>query len=94
MKIHITSKKPVLTQHGRFAVGSTVEVPHQLAQFLIARGDAVAFEVKEAIDRPSLAAGEVVQSSVLPVVQALPQTIVTESAPGAKKKAKTRKTVE
>lgn len=94
MKIHITSKKPVLTQHGRLAVGSTVEVPNQLAQFLISRGDAVAFEVKEAIDRPYQAAGEVAQSFASPVAQASQQTIASESEHGAKKRGRPRKIVE
>lgn len=91
MKIHITSKKPVLTQHGRLAVGSTVEVQDQLAKFLIERGDAVAFEVKEALERPLLADGAEVSLSALPVVQASQPMIASESDHGAKKQVRPRK---
>lgn len=93
MKIHITSKKPVLTQHGRFAMGSTVEVQDQLARFLIERGDAVAFEVKEAMDRPLRADGAEVSLSALQVVPASLPMIASESEHGAKKRGRPRKIV-
>ncbi len=56
MNIIITSKKPVLTQFGRLPMGMTVDVPDNLAQFLIDRGEAQAVETKVAQPEPVAAA--------------------------------------
>jgi stringent starvation protein B len=90
MKIVITSKKPVLTQFGRHPHGVTVDVPDQLAKFLIERGDAVCFETKEAMDRPSQAAGSTEPSSALPVAQASIEQTSSESENGEAPKKRGR----
>lgn len=90
MKIVITSKKPVLTQFGRLPHGLSVDVPDQLAIFLIERGDAVRFETKEAMDRPTLAAGSTEPSSASPVVQASPEQTSNESESGEAPKKRGR----
>lgn len=91
MKIVITSTKPVLTQFGRLPKGQAVDVPEQLAKFLIDRGDAVAFETKQAIDRPSVAAGTMESSSALPVAPASQVTTPSESEPGVKRRGRPKK---
>ena len=91
MKIVVTTRKPVLTQLGRLPKDVPVDVPPQLASFLIERGDAVLLETKEAMDRPIEAAGTTVQSSALPVAPALP--VMTLSVPkfGAKRRGRPKK---
>lgn len=88
MQIVITSKKPVLTEYGRFPMGHTVNVPLPLAQFLIARGDAVALETKQASERPSQAAGQVEPSQSLPVAQASTDQTATKSENGGKRRGR------
>jgi stringent starvation protein B len=90
MKIVITSKKPVLTQFGRHPNGVMIDVPDQLAKFLIERGDAVRFETKEAMERPLQAAGEMEQSSALPVAQASQEQMSSESDSGEAPKKRGR----
>jgi hypothetical protein len=91
MKIVVVTKKPVLTQFGRLPKDVPVEVNDHLARFLIDRGDAVAFETKEKMDYPPLAAGMMAQSSALPVAQASTETTSSASEPGAKRRGRPRK---
>lgn len=65
-------------------MGHTVNVPLPLAQFLIARGDAVALETKQASERPSKAAGKVEPSPSSPVAQASTEATATQSENGGK----------
>lgn len=90
MKIVITSKKLVLTQHGRFPQGHTVDVPDQLALFLIERGEAVRFETKEAMNRPSQAVGATEPSSASPAAQVSPEQTPNESVSGEQPKRRGR----
>ena len=53
MKIIVISNKPVLTQFGRLPKGVPVDVPDNLAQFLIDRGEASFMEVKTGTIDPS-----------------------------------------
>lgn len=91
MKIVVTSKKPVLTTYGRLPANVPVDVADQLAKFLIERGDAVLFETKQAIDRPSEAAGKTEPSSASPAAQASQVTTPSESESGAKRRGRPRK---
>lgn len=91
MKIVVIAKKPVLTQFGRLAKNVPVDVPDQLAKFLIERGDALAYEVKERLDRPFVAAGKVESLSAAPAAQALPNETLSLSGAGEKKRGRPRK---
>jgi hypothetical protein len=91
MKIVVITKKPVLTTYGRLPKDKPVDVNDHLARFLIERGDAVAFETKERMDRPSVAAGAMEPSSALPVAQASQVTMLSESEPGVKRRGRPRK---
>lgn len=91
MKIVITAKKPVLVPGRRLPVGIPVEVAEPLGLFLIKRGEAVALEVKEKLDRPYQAAGETEPSFASPVGQVSPQTTAPESETGVKKRGRPRK---
>jgi hypothetical protein len=91
MKIVVVTKKPVLTQFGRLAKDIPVDVPDQLAKFLIERGDAVAFEVKERIDRPFVDAGKVAPLSAAPAAQASTSETLESSELGAKRRGRPRK---
>lgn len=94
--IVVTSKKPILTaERGRLPAGIPITVSDLLAQMLIERGEAVLKETKDAIDRPTKAAGEVQLSSALPVAPALPSTTASESEPGEtpKRRGRPRKNV-
>lgn len=91
MKIVITSKKPVLTPYGRLPAGRPIDVNDHLSKFLIERGDAVLFETKQAIDRPSEAAGKTEPSSASLAAQASQVTTPSESESGAKRRGRPRK---
>ena len=91
MKIVVVTKKPVLTQFGRLPKDIPVDVPAQLAKFLIERGDAVALETKNQMDRPTVAAGTTELLSASPAAQALPQTTLSESGSGVKRRGRPRK---
>lgn len=91
-KIVVTTKKPVITaERGRLPRDIPVEVSELLARHLIERGDAVAFETKEKMDRPIVAAGMVEPSYALPVAQASTQTTSSEFEPGAKRRGRPKK---
>lgn len=91
MKIVIVSKKPVLTPTGRLPKDIPVDVADQLGKFLIERGDAVLFEVKERIDRPFVDAGKMELSSALPAAPASTSETLISSENGAKKRGRPRK---
>ncbi len=91
MKIVVITKKPVLTQFGRLQKDIPVDVPDQLAKFLIERGDAVTFEVKERIDRPFVDAGKVEPLSAAPAGQASTSETLSTFDNGAKKRGRPRK---
>ena len=91
MKIVVVTKKPVLTQFGRLPKDIPVDVPDQLGIFLIERGDAVTFEVKERIDRPFVDAGKAELSSAAPAAQASTSETLSTSDSGAKKRGRPRK---
>jgi hypothetical protein len=91
LKIVVINKKPVLTQFGRLPKDIPVDVPDQLAKFLIERGDAVAMETKEKMDRPTEAAGITEPLSALPVAPASLQTTLPSSELGAKRRGRPRK---
>lgn len=91
MKIVVISKKPVLTPTGRLPKDIPVDVADQLGKFLIERGDAVLFEVKERIDRPFVDAGKMEQSSALPAAPALTSETLISSESGVKKRGRPRK---
>jgi hypothetical protein len=90
-KIVVTNKKPVLTQFGRLPQNVPVDVPPQLAKFLVERGDAVYLETKEKMDRPTQAAGTEGPSSALPVAPASPMTTLSASELGAKRRGRPKK---
>jgi hypothetical protein len=90
MKIVITAKKPVLTTYGRLPANVPVDVADQLAKFLIERGDAVLFETKQAIDRPSEAAGKTEPSSASLAAPASQVTTPSESGSGVVKRGRGR----
>ena len=91
MKIVVINKKPVLTQFGRLPKDIPVDVPDQLAKFLIDRGDAVPFEVKERLDRPFVDAGNVEPLSAAPAAPVLTSETLESSEDGAKKRGRPRK---
>jgi hypothetical protein len=91
MKIVVVTKKPVLTQFGRLAKDIPIDVPDQLGKFLIERGDAVLFEVKERLDRPFVIAGSVEPLSAAPAAQASTNETLSTSDNGAKKRGRPRK---
>lgn len=92
MKIVVTSKKPVLTaERGRLPVNVPIEVSDLLGAHLLEQGVAVLFETKEKMDRPIAAAGMEERSSALPVAQASPQTMLSESSNGAKRRGRPKK---
>lgn len=91
MKIVVVTKKPVLTPTGRLPKDIPVDVADQLGKFLIERGDAMLFEVKERIDRPFQDAGKMELSSALPAAQALTSKTLILSKDGAKKRGRPRK---
>lgn len=91
MKIVVINKKPVLTQFGRLPKDLPVDVPDQLAKFLIERGDAVALETKEKMDRPTEAAGTTEPLSASPVAQVSQQTTLSASESGVKRRGRPRK---
>ena len=91
MKIVVVTKKPVLTQFGRLVHGLPVDVPPQLAKFLIDRGDAVAYETKERMDRPIEADGTAALSSAWHQGHPLQPQTLSASEPGAKRRGRPRK---
>ena len=92
MKIIVVSKKPVFTaERGRLPKDVPVDVSSILAKFLIDRGEAVLLETKEALNRPTEAAGMGALSSASPVAQVLQPTMLSESAFGAKRRGRPRK---
>lgn len=92
MKIIITSKKPVITaERGRLPKDIPVDVSPLLAQHLIEQGVAVLMETKEAMDRPTEAAGMEEPLSVSPVAQVSPQTTLSASESGVKRRGRPRK---
>ena len=89
MKIVITTRKPVFDDNlGRLNEGDVVEIADRKANFYIQEGLAMCYQTKVLQDRPCLGAGVVEPLSALPVAQALPQTTVSESESGAKKKGR------
>lgn len=91
MKIVVVTKKPVLTPTGRLPKDIPIEVKDHLGKFLIERGDAVLFEVKERLDRPFVIAGKVEPLSAAPAAQASTSETLESSEPGAKKRGRPRK---
>lgn len=92
MKIHITSRKPILDdRHGRLVTGQIVDVVDNKALFYIQRGEAEMLEVKDKRERPLQDAGTAQQSSALPVDQASAPMTSSESEAGAKKKTARKK---
>lgn len=91
MKIVVINKKPVLTQFGRLPKDIPVDVPDQLAKFLIERGDAVALETKESMDRPTVAAGNQESLSASPVAPASQETTSSASESGVKRRGRPKK---
>jgi hypothetical protein len=91
MKIVVVTKKPVLTPTGRLPKDIPVDVADQLGKFLIERGDAVLFEVKERIDRPFVDAGKMELSSALPAAPVSTSEMLISSENGAKKRGRPRK---
>jgi hypothetical protein len=98
MKIVITTKKPLYAvgHANRLQVGVPIEVSDHLGKFYIERGDAVAYEVKEQMDRPSEADGAAASSSALPLAQASqPQTSsLSDSGDSPRKRGRPRKSEE
>ena len=90
-KIVVTTRKPVITQFGRLPKDIPSDVPPLLAKFLVERGDAVYYETKVAMDRPTEAAGATDQSSALPAAPASQQTTLSVSESGAKRRGRPRK---
>ena len=89
MQITITTKKPVFDDvHGRLNEGDVVDVSAQKANFYIKEGLAMCYQTKVLQDRPSLGAGVTEPLSALPVAQVSPQTTVSESESGAKKRGR------
>lgn len=81
----ITTLKPILLPEGKLKVGSVVELPESLARFFLERGEA-----EHWVDpNPSQAAGSL--SSASPAAPVLPQTTLSASAPGGKKRGRPRK---
>ena len=89
MQITITTRKPVFDDvHGRLKEGDVVEVSSQKANFYIKEGLAMCYQTKVMQDRPYQAVGATESLSASPAVQAQPQTTVSESADGAKKRGR------
>ena len=89
-KIVVVTPKAVLTQFGKLPKDIPVDVPHGLADFLVTRGDAVYFQTKEAMDRPTLASGETEPSLPSPAVRASQSTTLNSSELGEKPKRRGR----
>lgn len=91
-QIVVTSKKPVITaERGRLPRDVPVDVSPLLAAHLLEQGVAVLLETKEAMNRPIEAAGTTAPSSALPAAQASPQTTLSSSEPGAKRRGRPKK---
>ena len=89
MKITITTKKkPIDDRLGRLEFNNTYDLPDHKALFYIHRGEAMLYETKVNQDFPCVADGLTAQSSALDLGRALPQTTVSESESGAKKKGR------
>lgn len=88
MKIYIEAPKGCMTDQGRFAHGSVVDVSEPLGKFLIEIGDAKLYETKVKESRPLETSGMVVQSASLPVEQVSQAQTLNESKSGGKKKKK------
>lgn len=91
-KIVVTSKKPVITaERGRLPMNVPVEVSSLLAAHLLEQGVAVLLETKEAMVRPTVAAGKEEPSSVSPAAPASPETTLSSSEPGARRRGRPKK---
>ena len=90
MKIVITAKIVRTADYGTLAKDRVLEVPDHFAKFLIERGEAVRYETKEQMERPTVTAGKVEQLSASPAAQVSPQTTASASEPGAKRRRKSR----
>jgi hypothetical protein len=94
MKIVVTTDKPLRTlKYNVLPRNVPIEIDDRLAMFYITRGEAIRYETKEAIDRPSKAVGEEPPLSALPAGQALPQTTANELESGGKKRGRKKKEV-
>jgi len=89
MQIVITTRKPVFDDNlGRLKEGDIVEIADRKAAFYIQEGLAQCYQTKVLQDRPYQAAGTTEQLSASPVVQASPQTTMSESVSGEKKRGR------
>lgn len=89
-KIVVTSKKPVRTQFGVLPKDIPIDLPHGLATFLMDRGEAVLYETKVAMDRPTLASGETEPLLPSPAAPVSQSTTLSLSEPGEKPKRRGR----
>lgn len=89
MKIVVTTDKPLRTlKYNVLPRNVPIEIDDRLAMFYITRGEAIRYETKEAIDRPSKAVGEEPPLSALPAAQASPQMTSSSSETGVKRRGR------
>ena len=89
MKIVITTRKPVFDDNlGRLKEGDVVDLIDRKANFYIQEGLAMSYQTKVIQERPYQAGGATEQLSASPAAQALPQTTVSESESGVKKRGR------
>jgi hypothetical protein len=91
MKIVITAKIVRTSEYGNLVKDRIVEVPEHFAKFLIERGEAIRFETKEQMDRPTVTAGKVEPSSASPADQASPSPTLNSSEGGVKRRGRPAK---
>ena len=92
MRVHVR-KKLLHDRLGMLLPGRIVELPDHQAEFHIRRGEVELYATKVLRDRPLPAVGAEEPSSASPAAPALPQTIASESALGAKRRGRARKTL-
>jgi hypothetical protein len=93
VKIVVTTKKILrTTKYGVLPQGKPVDIDESLAKFYISRGDAVRYETKEAMDRPSKAVGQE-PLSALPAAQALPEQMESSLGSGVKKRGRKKRSL-
>lgn len=91
MKIVITAKIVRTADYGTLAKDRVLEVPDHFAKFLIERGEAVRYETKEQMERPTVTAGKVEQLSASPAAQVSPSQTLNTSENGGKRRGRPAK---